>query len=185
MSLSPASRVLPELLHTERLVLRKPREADATAAFEGYTQDIEVARYTVWQPHVSLAQTEAFITECIQDWHSGIALPYVMALRSDLERLIGVIEVRPRSHDADIGYVLGRSYWGNGLMPEAIRALTERVLADPRFFRMQATCDVDNRASARALEKSGFIREGRLERYTIHPNIGPEPRACYLYARCR
>jgi RimJ/RimL family protein N-acetyltransferase len=185
MSTSPLSGALPELLHTPRLVLRKPRQSDALAAFEGYTQDIEVARYTVWQPHVSLAQTEAFIGECLQDWQSGIALPYVLAPRNDVDRLMGVIEIRPRSHDADIGYVLGRSYWGNGFMTEAVRALSDVVLADPRFFRVQATCDVENRASARTLEKSGFVREGRLERYTIHPNISAEPRACFLYARCR
>jgi [ribosomal protein S5]-alanine N-acetyltransferase len=62
---------------------------------------------------------------------------------------------------------------------------TDAALARPQFFRARATCDVENRPSARALEKSGCLREGRLERYIVHPNISPEPRACYLYARCR
>jgi lincosamide nucleotidyltransferase A/C/D/E len=46
-------------------------------------------------------------------------------------------------------------------------------------------CDVDNAAPARALGKSGLVREGRLRRYTVHPNVSDEPRDVYLYARTR
>ncbi len=88
-------------------------------------------------------------------------------------------------HAIDIGYVLAREHWGHGLVPEAIRAMADAVLARAEFFRMQATCDTENAASARALEKSGFVREGRLTRYTVRPNLSPDPRDCFMYARCR
>ncbi|MGH8593729.1 MAG: GNAT family N-acetyltransferase [Gammaproteobacteria bacterium] len=179
------ARLLPDRLQTERLVLREPREADARMLFDAYTQDIEVARYMVWRPHTALAETEAFIAQCIQDWAAGHRQPYVVALREDVHHAVGMLEARTPSHVVDIGYVLARSLWGRGLMPEAIRALTEAALAVPGFFRIQATCDVENRTSARTLEKSGFVREARLERYTLHPNVSPEPRACFMYARCR
>jgi ribosomal-protein-alanine N-acetyltransferase len=39
--------------------------------------------------------------------------------------------------------------------------------------------------SARVLEKSGFIREGLLRRWLLHPSISDEPRDCYSYARVR
>ena len=96
-----------------------------------------------------------------------------------------MIEARPQGTTVDIGYVLAQAHWGQGLMPEAIAAVATAALAVPAFFRVQATCDVENRPSQRALEKAGFLREGRLERFTVHPNISPEPRACYMYARCR
>jgi RimJ/RimL family protein N-acetyltransferase len=96
-----------------------------------------------------------------------------------------MLEARILAHTVDIGYVLARKHWGAGLMPEAIRALAQVALALPSIFRVQATCDIDNRASARTLEKSGFVREARLERYIVHPNISPEPRPCLMYARCR
>ena len=96
-----------------------------------------------------------------------------------------MLEARTLSHIVDIGYVLAYRHWGKGLMPEAIRALAQAALAVPTFFRVQATCDIENRASARTLEKSGFVQEARLERYTIHPNMGSEPRPCFMYARCR
>ena len=68
---------------------------------------------------------------------------------------------------------------------KAVRALGDIALAQPTLFRMEATCDVDNLASARTLEKSGLVREGRLARYTVHPNLSPEPRDCWLYAKAR
>jgi [ribosomal protein S5]-alanine N-acetyltransferase len=138
-----------------------------------------------WRPHTSLAETEEFIGGCVRDWLSGSRLPYMLTLRDAPDRAIGVLEARPVSHLLDIGYALSRAHWGKGLMPEAIRALADATLRNPEIFRVQATCDVENRASARALEKSGFFLEGRLERYTVHPNISPEPRPCFLYARCR
>ncbi len=52
----------------------------------------------------------------------------------------------------------------------------------PEIFRVEATCDVENVASARALEKAGLSREGLLRRYTIQPGISAEPRDSYLYA---
>ena len=70
-------------------------------------------------------------------------------------------------------------------MPEAISRLSEIALALPDVFRMQAFCDVENRASQRALEKSGFLREGRHERFIIHPNMSSEPRPCFMYALCK
>ena len=62
-------------------------------------------------------------------------------------------------------------------MPEAIAALAGSVLHSPGIDRVQATCDTENIGSQRALEKSGFRCEGRLERHMVHPNISPEPRA--------
>ncbi len=166
-------------------MLREPRASDASSLFDAYTQDLEVARYMVWRPHSSPAETQEFIVACVRDWLSGLRLPYVLTLRDTPDRAIGMLEARPLSHLLDIGYVLARAHWGKGLMPEAIRALTETALRNPDIFRVQATCDVDNHASARALEKSGFSREGRLERHTVHPNISSEPRSCFLYARWR
>jgi RimJ/RimL family protein N-acetyltransferase len=172
-------------MRTQRLILREPRPADAAVIFATYAQDMEVARYMVWRPLKSVSETEGFIAHCIQGWASGRSRPYVLAFHDSEAAPIGMLEARVLPHGIDLGYVLGRRYWGSGLMPEAIRALSEAALALPECFRVQATCDAENHASARTLEKSGFVREGRLERHTIAPNLSPEPRACLMYARCR
>ena len=176
---------LPATILAPRLVLREPRMADAAGIFEAYTQDARVARHMVWRPHTTLSETESFIAHCLQAWASGRSYPYVLAFQDHDFVPIGMIEARVLAHSLDIGYVLARTYWGAGLMPEALTALTDTALAQPDCFRVQATCDVDNLASARTLEKSGFKREGRLERYAVLPNVSDEPRPCFMYARFR
>ena len=49
----------------------------------------------------------------------------------------------------------------------------------------RATCDAENNASARAMEKAGLTREGMLRRYIVHPNVSSEPRDSYMYAVTR
>ncbi|MET0807138.1 MAG: GNAT family protein [Pseudoxanthomonas sp.] len=177
---------LPERLQTQRLVLREPREADASLIFDAYTQDIDVARHMTWRPHRHVSETEAFIAWCMQAWSSGRSRPYVLAYRDNAAIPIGMLEARLfLSPTVDIGYVLQGASWGTGLMSEAIAALSAVALADPECFRVQATCDTENPASARTLEKCGFLREGRLERHTVLPNLDPEPRSSFMYARCR
>jgi ribosomal-protein-alanine N-acetyltransferase len=178
------NRSLPEEINTQRLHLRCPVIADASVIFQSYTQDLEVCRFMVWKPHDSEAVTREFIASCIEIWKTGERLPYVITERGS-NVAIGMIEARIQDTAVDIGYVLARTHWGRGFMPEAIQSLTSAVLENSQFFRTQATCDTENIPSQRALEKSDFKREGRLERYTVHPNISPEPQACFMYAKCR
>ena len=95
---------------------------------------------------------------------------------------IGMIDARVGSSTVDLGYVLSRAQWGRGLMAEAISTIAKVSLARPRFFRVQAFCDIENKQSQRALEKAGMRREARLERWFVHPNVSPELRACFMYA---
>ena len=176
--------MLPHAFESERLVARLPVPSDAPALFEAYTRKPEVSRYMLWLPHETVRTTEAFVAECITAAERGTRLPYVLAEQGRPE-LIGMLEARPAAHKVDLGYVLSPEYWGRGFMPEAIAALADIALALPETFRVQAFCDVENRPSQRALEKAGLVREGRHERFIIHPNVSAEPRACYMYAKCR
>ena len=83
---------------------------------------------------------------------------------------------------ADLGYGLARQHWGHGYATEAVQAVVRWALSQEQFYRVWATCDVENLASARVLEKAGMQREGILRRFIIHPNISSEPRDCYCYA---
>ena len=176
--------LLPERIETDRLLLRRPQRPDADAIFGAYCQDPEVCRYMVWTPHARLADTQQFVEGCIKAWTGGDVWPYMLVRRTD-DLVMGMIEARCAGHRLNIGYVLAKAHWGRGYGPEAVRAVTELALAQPGLFRVEATCDVDNLASARVLEKCGFAREGRLARYTVHPNLSPDPRDGWLYAKTR
>lgn len=165
--------------------MRAPRDADASLIFDAYASDPETTRYLVWRPHHSVGETEAFMSRCIRAWQDGSTRPYVI-VNLDNERVpIGMLEARIAPHSVDIGYVLQRAWQRTSRMSEAIAAVSNAALAHRDCFRVQATCDTENLASARTLEKCGFVREGRLERHAVLPNIGAEPRAALMYARCR
>lgn len=176
---------LPERLQTQRLVLRAPRASDAMHIFASYAQDPAVVRYLVWTPHQSVGATQDFIASCMTVWANGRGRPYILARSDDDSVPLGMLDARLSSDTVDMGYVLQRASWGAGLMAEALDAVSTAALALPDCQRIQATCDTANHASARTLEKCGFVQEARLERHAVLPNLGPEPRPALMYARHR
>jgi RimJ/RimL family protein N-acetyltransferase len=174
----------PELLNTDRLVLRPPKQDDAAVIFETYAQDPEVTRYLTWRPHQQLADAQAYVERCRAGWKSGKELTWMLTRRDD-QQVLGAIGVRHDGFKANIGYVIARAFWGQGLMTEAGRALLGQAQRFDELRRVWAVCDVDNRASARVMEKIGMTYEGTLRRWIIHPNISALPRDVLCYAWIR
>ncbi|MFQ5681822.1 MAG: GNAT family N-acetyltransferase [Candidatus Binatia bacterium] len=171
----------PEVIKTKRLQLRRPVMEDAKPIFQRYAQDAEVTRYLGWRPHQTLATTWDFLHRCRTWWEHGTAFSWVI-LRQDDKQPLGMIELRIEGHRATVGYALARTAWNQGFATEAAQAIVEWALAQPSIYRVWAFCDVENKASARVLEKVGMRREGVLRRWMIHPNCSSEPRDCYCYA---
>lgn len=121
---------------------------------------------------------------CLAGMRDGSVLPWALTGRDD-DRPVGMIELRPTGHRAEMGYVLARDRWGRGLMSEAALVVVDWALAQPGVFRVWSVTDVDNGASARVLEKVGMQREGLLRRWMMHPGVGPEPRDCWCFGRVR
>jgi ribosomal-protein-alanine N-acetyltransferase len=166
---------------TKRLAARPPVIGDATAVFEHYASDPAVARYMTWRPHRSIAETSEFLRRCEQVWADGSAFPWALWLK-DSGDFAGVLEIRVRGCAVDLGYALSRRYWRQGLMTEALTSIVAWALAQPEIFRVWATCDPDNVASARVLERVGMRREGLLRRWLVHPNLSDTPRDALCYS---
>ncbi len=171
-------------IESERLVFRRPLIADAQAFYDAYISDVEVSKYMMRRPLTHASEAEKFLNGCVSAWEGGRRFPYALTLRGQESSPIGMLDAIPEGHIFYLGYVRARNLCGQGLMPEAVQTFSELALSLPAIFRLQATCDVENIASARKLEKSGFVREGRLERYTLHPKISDEPSPCFIYAKC-
>jgi RimJ/RimL family protein N-acetyltransferase len=171
----------PEVIQTDRLVLRSARESDAQPIYEAYAQDTQVTRFLMWRPHHDLTETREYLRRCELGWSTGTELTWMLTRASDA-RVLGAIALRPEGHKASLGYVLARSAWGQGLMPEAGRAVLKASAANRELHRIWAVCDVDNAASARVLEKIGMRPEGILRRWVLHPNLSPEPRDALCYS---
>jgi RimJ/RimL family protein N-acetyltransferase len=171
----------PEKFETERLILRKPRMDDAPEIFTSYAQDLEVTRYMTWTPHKNIEETYDILQTMLKLWEEGSAYSFAIVLK-DLNSVIGMIAMHPDGFKVEIGYVLARPHWGKGLVAEAARAVTNWLLQQPDVYRVFATCDVENPASARVMEKVGMVREGILRRDAIRQNINSEPRDSLIYA---
>jgi RimJ/RimL family protein N-acetyltransferase len=169
------------MIETARLRLRPPAFADAEAIFAEYAQDPAVTRYLSWRTHRQADTVKALLREALEAQKSGSRYLWVITVK-EADRAVGMIEARVRGHRLNLGYVLARRYWGNGYMAEALRPLVDWALGQDEIYRVWASCDVENTASARVLEKIGMQREGILRRWFVHPNIGQAPRDCYSYS---
>lgn len=174
--------MFPDRFETPRLTLRPIEAGDADAVFQGYAQDPAVARFLTWWPHASIADTRAYIADCLA---ASSARVYAMLGREG-GHLVGCLDLRREApHRIGFGYVLARPWWGRGLMSEALSEVVAWSLRQDGVWRIGAVCDVENLASARVMEKAGLAREGVLRRWLVHPNLGPEPRDCFSYASVR
>ena len=180
----PESRMSPpESFATARLILRRPRAEDAPLIFATYAQDPEVVRYLTFRPHRTLQDSHDALERFEQAWRSGKSYSWLI-FRRDREELIGAISAR-EDQGINLGYLLARSFWGQGFMSEALGAIVEWAFSNPSIFRVWAVCDLENAASARLLERNGFQREGILRKWSLHPNISAVPRDCNCYAKTR
>ena len=171
-----------ERIETDRLVIRRPRADDAAAIFARYAADAEVTRYLSFPRHLSIDQTRAFLDFSDDEWRRWPAGPYLIEDRAD-GRLLGGTGLGFESPwCASAGYLLARDAWGRGYATEAVGAMVDAARR-AGVVRLYAMCHIDNAASRRVLEKSGFAHEGVLRRSTMFPNLGaPGPHDAHCYA---
>lgn len=150
-------------LHTARLRLRPFAPEDATDLFALHSSAY-VLRYWDSPPWTEPARAERFLAGCqkIADEGSGARLVIERASDGAFLGWCGLTEFNPGHRSASLGYCLAEAAWGQGYATEAARALLQRALDALGLNRVQAEADTRNAASARVLEKLGFVREGTL-----------------------
>lgn len=179
--------ILPEIIETPRLILRKPIvPEDAARIFTAYASDPAVTRFLTWRPHYNVDESLRILRTRLAWWDEGREFSWVITTKSD-GAVIGMVSA---SEDEDpsrysLGYVLARTHWERGYMTEAARAVVERLLGLPGVNRVWAVADHENVASMNVLQKVGMQREGLLRKWSIHPAISPVARDCCCFARVR
>jgi ribosomal-protein-alanine N-acetyltransferase len=174
----------PEELLTPRLLLRPPTEADCEEIFTRYAHDPQVTQYLSWRPHKSVADTIEFRRKSSVDVEAGRVFPWLIR-SSETRNVLGMIGLRIDGHTVHLGYCLARDAWRQGFATEAASAVVAVAMNEPSIWRLQALCDLENRASARVLEKFGLTFEGTLRRYMVLPNLSDTPRDVHCYAKSR
>jgi len=144
-------------LKTERLILRPWQQEDLDDFYE-YARVDGVGQMAGWLPHESKETTQMILD-------SFITHKKTFALELD-GKVIGSLGIENYKEDEfpeldglrgrSIGYVLSKAYWGQGLMPEAVKAVQKYLFEDAGFDFLVVSHYVWNGQSRRVIQKSGF-----------------------------
>ncbi|MEI8201319.1 MAG: GNAT family N-acetyltransferase [Eubacteriales bacterium] len=168
------------IIETERLILRPFTMADADPMYRNWASDPEVTKYLTWPTHSSMEVSEKVLeswcplNEDMENYQWAIVL-------KEINEPIGSIAVVKLNNDvesADIGYCMGRNWWGQDIMPEALKAIIDFLFNEVGFNRIAAAHDVNNPKSGRVMQKAGMTYEGTW-RAAGRNNIGRVDEAWY------
>lgn len=163
-------------LQTQRLQLRFVHNNDAEALF-GILSDPQAMRYFSSTPWTHIGQAADHIEQTLKAYLDGTGLRLAMVLRDGAAAgtLIGTVTLYAfdrRNHRCEMGYILGRPYWGQRYTGEALRALIGHAFAALELHRIEADIHPDNIASERLLQSLHFQREGHLrERWFVGDEV--------------
>ena len=145
------------MLQTERLTLRPWELRDVDAMFF-YARDPEVGPPAGWPPHKDTAESKRIVEMLM-------ACPeaYAICLKSE-DTPIGCIDLKlkdrtdltDRDDECELGYWLGKPFWGRGIMPEAARELLRHAFEDLGMQKVWCAYYDGNEKSKRVQEKVGF-----------------------------
>jgi RimJ/RimL family protein N-acetyltransferase len=164
--------VLPAL-DTPRLTLRQLAEADVPALFAIF-RDREAMMYWSRPAMTDATQAEALLREIQKLDESGAFFQWGIARHED-GLVIGtctLFRIDWAHRRCELGYILRRDLWGQGLATEALTVLVEHAFGPLALHRLEADIDPRNAGSIRLIERLGFKREGHLrERYFVAGDI--------------
>lgn len=146
------------MLKTNRLILRKWKDTDAEDLFE-YAKDPDVGPIAGWQPHRSVEESLYVIKNVLNG-----AECYAVCEKEN-EKAIGAIELRLNGHtymterdeECELGFWLGKPFWGRGYIPEAAAKIIRHGFEDLGMQTIWCGYYDGNQKSKRAQEKIGFV----------------------------
>lgn len=150
-------------LHTERLTLRPFTDADGDDLY-ALQSNVEVLRYWDSPPWTDRSSVPRFIAGCRQMADEGTGARVAIERTGD-QVFVGWCTFNswnPDFRSASLGYCFNQTAWGRGYATETGRAVLQWAFDTLDLNRVQSETDTRNIASARVLEKLGFVREGTL-----------------------
>lgn len=147
-----------KMLKTERLILRPWCESDAESLFE-YAKEMEVGPIAGWPPHKSKEES-LFVIQNVLNGAECYAIcekENNIAIGSVELKLNGHTDMTNRDDECELGYWLGKPFWGRGYMPEAVRELLRHGFEDLGMTVIWCGYYDGNLKSKRVQEKVGFV----------------------------
>ena len=153
-----------KMMETERLLLRRWEDSDAENLYK-YASDPDVGPIAGWPPHQSIDESLEVIRNVLNGREA-----YAICLKTD-RRAIGAIELKLNGHtdmteredECELGYWLGKPFWGQGIMPEAVGEMLRHAFEDCGMQKVWIGYYEGNTKSKRVQEKAGFRYQWRSE----------------------
>ena len=151
-------------LETKRLILRRWEDSDAENLYK-YAKDPDIGPIAGWPAHQSIEESRDVIRNVFNGKEA-----YAVCLKSD-GKAIGAIELKLNGHtdmtdrddECELGYWIGKPFWGQGIIPEAAKEMLRHGFEDLGMTRIWAGYYEGNTKSKRVQEKCGFRYEWKSE----------------------
>ena len=169
-----------KMLETQRLILRPFAAMDAQAMYNNWASDPEVTRYLMWPYHKSLQDSQDVINLWMADYPNDDYYQWAMVPKDVGQPIgcIGAVGQDEKLKSMEIGYCIGKQWWNQGLMTEALAAVMAYLFEEVGINRLELRHDTDNPASGRVMAKCGLQLEG-IHRQAGHNNQGVCDSAIY------
>jgi ribosomal-protein-alanine N-acetyltransferase len=158
---------------TERLELRALSESDVPDLFAVFS-DPNVMKYRDGLLMTTAADAAAYLAQIDQGFRSRELFEWGISNRTT-GAIVGtctLLNLSTIHSRGEIGFALGKPYWGQGLATEAVKALISFAFVKLDLRRLEADVDPRNVRSLTLLERLGFQREGYLrERYHVNGEV--------------
>lgn len=151
-------------IETPRLILRKFVSEDARAMYENWASDPEVTKYLTWPTHSSLEVSEMVTADWVSHYHEEDYYQWAIVLRELGEPIGSIAAVRldDRTRCVHIGYCIGRNWWRQGIMSEALKAVMDFFFDKVGVNRVESRHDPRNPNSGAVMRKCGMTYEGTM-----------------------
>lgn len=151
-------------LETERLKLRRFTIEDAENMYKNWASEDEVTRFLTWPTHASADVTREVLSRWVKEYEKQDYYNWAIEIKETGEIVgnISVVEIKENVEGAVLGYCMGTRWWGNGIMPEAGRAVVKYLFEQVGFHRIAAAHNKNNSKSGRVMQKIGMTYEGTL-----------------------
>ena len=150
-------------IETPRLILRQARLEDADAMFRNWANDREVTKFLTWPTHGKVEVTERLLAQWVDNYQKEDYYQWMIVLK-EIDEPIGSIMANTvgRAQSAHIGYCIGKHWWHQGIMSEALKAVMDFLFDEVGYHRVEAMYDSNNSNSGAVMRKCGMKYEGTL-----------------------
>ena len=151
------------MIETERLILRPWQEQDAEDLYT-YASDPEVGPPAGWPPHTSVDNSREIIKNILSKPETyAVCLKDGTPIGSIGLHLNGSTDMTDRDDECELGYWIGKPYWGQGLIPEASRALMRYAFEELGMRAVWCGYYDGNEKSRKVQTKLGFVYQHKTE----------------------